>query len=79
MNAKYARTIWGQATSIERCVVVDVYAVLEAFEVIHPAIQHAAKKVLCAGWRGHKGLEEDLRGAIDSLERAIQMIKEKVA
>ena len=33
---------------------VDVYRVLELFDVSSPAIQHAVKKLLCAGGRGHK-------------------------
>lgn len=35
--------------------IVDVYSVLHAFDVSNPAIQHAVKKVLCAGLRNKGG------------------------
>ena len=49
--------------------VVDVYRILELFEVINPAIAHAAKKLLVAGGRGHKDIDKDIQEAIDTLER----------
>jgi hypothetical protein len=52
---------------------IDVYRVIELFEVTHPALQHALKKVLCAGDRGAKDWERDVREAVDSLHRALQM------
>ena len=52
---------------------IDVYRVIELFEVTHPALQHALKKVLCAGDRGAKDWEKDVQEAIDSLNRALQM------
>lgn len=55
---------------------VDVYRVLDLFEVTHPAVQHAAKKVLCAGQRGAKDWVKDIQEAIDSLQRALDMAKE---
>ena len=55
---------------------IDVYRVLDLFGVTHPAIQHAAKKLLCAGQRGAKDYERDLREAVDSINRALQMIAE---
>lgn len=55
---------------------VDVYRVLDLFDVTHPAVQHAAKKVLCAGQRGAKDWEKDIQEAIDSLQRALDMHKE---
>lgn len=48
---------------------VDVYRVLDLFDVRHPALQHAAKKLLCAGGRGHKNIDKDIQEAIDSLVR----------
>jgi hypothetical protein len=50
--------------------VVDVYDVLDAFEISNPSIQHALKKMLCAGIRGYKDYQKDIQEAIDSLERA---------
>lgn len=55
---------------------VDVYRVLELFEVTDPCLQHAIKKLLCAGGRGAKDIEQDVQEAIDSLERWKDMRKE---
>lgn len=51
----------------------DVYAVLEAFAVTCPALQHALKKLLCAGLRSKASTLQDLREARDAVTRAIQM------
>lgn len=48
---------------------VDVYRVLDIFNVTDPCIQHAIKKLLVAGGRGHKDIEKDVQEAIVSLER----------
>lgn len=53
--------------------VVDVYCVLEAFGVTCPAVQHAVKKLLCAGIRGKGDRGQDLAEARDAIERAIQL------
>lgn len=66
---KYARTI--------RSETVDVYDVLHAFNVTDAATAHAVKKLLMAGQRGHKDKITDLREAIASVERQIQMEEEK--
>lgn len=58
---------------------IDVYRVLELFEVTNPCIQHAVKKLLCAGIRGAKGLEKDYGEAKDSIVRALEMIAEDAA
>lgn len=55
---------------------IDVYRVLDLFCVTQPALQHAVKKVLCAGQRGAKDYERDLREAVDSINRALQMAAE---
>lgn len=52
---------------------IDVYRVIDLFEVTHPALQHALKKVLCAGGRGQKDWAKDVQEAIDSLNRALEM------
>jgi len=54
---------------------VDVYAVLDAFNVTCPARQHAIKKLLCAGLRGKGGVKQDLSEASDAVTRAIEMHK----
>ena len=55
-------------------VVCDVYDVLRAWDVTCPAIQHAVKKLLQPGKRGSKSAAQDLREAIGSIERAIQLL-----
>lgn len=55
---------------------IDVYRVLDLFEVKNPAIQHAIKKLLVAGGRGSKGKIEDMNEAIASIKRAIDMLNE---
>ena len=50
---------------------VDVYRVLNAFDVHDAATQHAIKKLLVAGKRGHKDYVQDLKEAIASVELAI--------
>ena len=56
---------------------VDVYDVLAGFSkyCYNPCIQHALKKMLCTGIRGHKNKEEDLYDVIKSLSRAIDVEK----
>ena len=48
---------------------IDIYRVLELFEVTDPCLQHAIKKLLCAGKRGAKDEERDVEEAIDTLGR----------
>lgn len=56
---------------------VDVYRVLKLFNVTDPCVQHAVKKLLVAGGRGAgKDIERDIREAVDSLNRCLQMIAE---
>lgn len=55
---------------------LDVYRILSLFEVTDPAIQHAVKKLLCAGLRGAKNREKDYNEAIASVKRAIEMMNE---
>lgn len=56
-------------------IVGDVYTVLEAFDVRCPALQHAAKKILNPGKRGHKDVMEDLIDIKHSIDRAIELEK----
>lgn len=48
---------------------IDVYRVIELWEVEDPCIQHALKKLLVAGKRGAKDEAKDIQEAIDTLER----------
>lgn len=56
---------------------VDVYRVLELFGVTDQALGHAIKKLMCAGQRGAgKTFEQDVREAVDTLNRRLQMLAE---
>lgn len=58
--------------------VVDVYRVLQLFNVTDPCIQHAVKKLLVAGGRGAgKDIRKDVSEAIDSLARFLEMRDEE--
>lgn len=56
---------------------VDVYRVIDIFEINDPCIQHALKKLLVAGGRGHKDINKDIQDSIDSLERWKEMRSEE--
>jgi hypothetical protein len=55
---------------------VDVYRVLSLYGVTDPCLQHAIKKLLCAGDRGAKDIEQDVQEAIDTLGRWQDMMEE---
>lgn len=77
MTSKYHRQITKRATIDQNVrvvtVSVDVYDVLKAFNVTNPATQHAIKKLLMPGERGHKGKVQDLTEARQSIDRAIEL------
>lgn len=52
---------------------VDVYRVLGLFNVTDPCVQHAVKKLLVSGGRGAKDANQDVREAMDSLERYFEI------
>lgn len=54
----------------------DVYRVLNAFDVREPGIQHAIKKLLCAGIRGKNNVDDDLKEAIDAITATRLSIKQ---
>lgn len=56
---------------------IDVYRVIELWEVKDPCIQHALKKLLVAGKRGAKDEAKDIQEAIDTLERWKAMREEE--
>lgn len=56
---------------------VDVYRVLLLFGVTDPCLQHAAKKLLCAGSRGGKDQAKDIEEAIATLRRWQEMRAEE--
>ena len=55
---------------------LDVYRVINIFGVSDPCIQHALKKLLCSGVRGHKDQSKDIQDVIDTLERWKKMREE---
>ena len=73
--SKYDREIIGIDGTVTT---VDVYRVLDAFCVSDPATQHAIKKMLCTGLRGHKDYLTDLNDSIDSLQKAKELYGQKV-
>lgn len=77
-SLKYRRKIKVLAATGERNAELDVYDVLKAFGVECHATGHAIKKLLCAGSRGHKDKETDLKEAIAAIERAIDLSRESI-
>jgi hypothetical protein len=78
---KYQRRITGIVEDIERkdrqmsgVMIIDVYDVLKAFDITCPATAHAIKKLLAAGERGHKDKQTDLDEAIQSIQRAKELV-----
>ena len=61
---------------IKSGVFVDIYDVLRAWNVTCPASQHAIKKLLAAGQRGHKSKLKDLQEAANSANRAVKLHEE---
>ena len=62
--------------SVSHLETVDVYRVLTLFKVTEPCIQHAIKKLLCAGQRGDKNIIKDITEARDTLNRHLEMLQE---
>jgi len=56
---------------------IDIYKVLDLFDVKSHAVGHAIKKLICTGGRGNKGYLQDLTEARDSIQREIDMVHEK--
>lgn len=75
MKDRMPRELSKYHMEIRKGVWVDVYDVLAAWDVRNPAIQHAIKKLLQPGRRGHKNLAQDLEEAIVSVKRAIELEK----
>jgi hypothetical protein len=57
---------------------IDTYRVCELYGVSGP-IENAVKKLLCSGARGAKDQEQDLREAITSISRKLEMLYEDSA
>ena len=52
---------------------LDIQRILKLYEVSDPCLQHAIKKLLCAGKRGVKNQKQDVNEAILSLKRFVEM------
>lgn len=55
---------------------IDVYRIIDIFEITCPAAQHILKKVIATGKRGHKDLQRDWEDIVDSAKRKIEMLEE---
>lgn len=76
--SKYDRTIIGVGVDGKPvAVTVDVYRVIDAFQVTDPALQHLVKKALCAGLRGHKDRAQDLNDILQSAQKAVRLNDDK--
>ena len=73
--SKYNREIIGIDGTVTT---VDVYRVIDAFGVSDPATQHAIKKMLCTGLRGHKDYLTDLNDSIESLQKAKELYGQRM-
>lgn len=71
---KYSRNIIG--LDGKTCQ-VDVYRVLDAFEVDSHAIAHSIKKLLAPGLRHAKTREQDLKEAINSIEAELLLMEQR--
>lgn len=70
---KYHRLIYGlKKYEQAKCIYIDVYSVLSAYDVTSPGLQHCIKKLLCAGIRDKGNRLQDLQEARDALDRAIE-------
>lgn len=58
---------------------IDVYRLLELYEVTCPVAQHIVKKALAAGKRGSKNQSRDMQDIADSAARWFDMRTEDVA
>ena len=55
---------------------VDIYRIIELFEITCPVAQHVFKKAAAVGQRGHKDLSHDWRDILDSAQRKLEMLDE---
>lgn len=74
MNQKYNH-YYRDVSHLEK---IDIYRFCQLFGVTGP-LEHALKKIACAGNRGAKDFYKDLYEAIDSINRAIEMRQEDEA
>ena len=58
--------------------VIDFYRICELYEITDSCDQHALKKILAVGKRGHKDVIEDTHNIIDTMKRKLKMIEENI-
>lgn len=58
--------------------VIDVYRIIDLYDITDPCDQHALKKILCPGERGHKDIIQDTQDVIDTMQRKLEMFDENV-
>ena len=56
----------------------DVYRVLDAFKTDDAILDHLIKKALCAGSRGHKDKLTDYRNIVESAQKALKLLEQKL-
>jgi len=54
---------------------IDVYDVINAFNVTDGGMQHALKKILATGKRGHKNEREDRKDILASVKRSNEIFE----
>ena len=55
---------------------IDVYRIIDLYELHDPCFQHALKKILVPGARGHKDLTKDINDIIDTMKLKLEMVAE---
>jgi hypothetical protein len=55
---------------------IDVYRIIDLYKLDDPCFQHALKKILVPGARGHKDLTKDINDIIDTMQRKLEMLAE---
>lgn len=55
---------------------IDVYRIIDLYQLNDPCFQHALKKILVPGERGHKDLKKDIQDIIDTMQRKLEMMRE---
>lgn len=55
---------------------IDVYRIIDLYQLHDPCFQHALKKILVPGERGHKDLKNDIQDIIDTMRRKQEMMRE---
>ena len=57
---------------------IDVYRIIDLYGITNPCDQHALKKILVSGERGHKDIIQDTQDVIDTMKRKLEMFAENV-